>query len=190
MLYLEVLYSLLDLQDKYGVHFNKTVRLNTTHLVNPRPAVLCLLVSSSILAAEVDIIKQAIAHPRQESVQQPDGTFKESKYGDRKLAEAVAYLSPFHPRPWTVAHAIEWFHKADDRGRIHIIRLLAASRDPRAALVLGAALDSKLRLAAGEGLVDYFLPSAVRGGTEAQMKAAREWFASNKDRLQNESLAK
>ena len=143
-----------------------------------------------MVAAEIDIIEQAKANPRHESVQQPDGTYKESKYGDQQLAEAETFLSPSHPRPWTVAHAIEWFHKADDRSRIHIIRLLAASRDPRAALVLGAALDSKLSLAAGDGLVHYFLPSAVKGGTEEQMFAAREWFKSNKARLQREALAK
>jgi hypothetical protein len=57
-------------------------------------------------------------------------------------------------------------------------------------LVLGAALDSNLSLAAGDGLVHYFLPSAVKGGTEEQMYAAREWFKSNKARLQKEALAK
>ena len=142
------------------------------------------------MAAEIDIIEQAKAHPRHEQVQQPDGTFKESKYGDHKLAEAEAFLSPFHRRPWTVTDAIGWFHKADDRSRCYILRLLAASRDPRAALVLGAALESKVSLAAGEGLIDYFLPSMTSGGTEQQMDAARKWFASNKARLQSEATTK
>jgi hypothetical protein len=166
------------------------VRQKYHHLVNPKISILTLLISTSMMAAEIDIIGQAVAHPRHESVKQPDGTFKESKYGDHKLAEAETFLSLSHPRPWTVAHAIEWFHKADDRSRIHIIRLLAASRDPRAALVLGAALESNVSLAAGEGLIDYFLPTAVCGGTEQQMEAAREWFASNKARLQSEALTK
>ena len=65
-----------------------------------------------------------------------------------------------------MTQALEWFHGGDDdRTRIHVLRLLAASRDPRAALVLGAASESKsldVRVAASAAF-----SKARRGHTSA-----------------------
>ena len=61
--------------------------------------ILTLFLASATLAAEPDIIEHVVANPRGvERVQQPDGTYKESKYGDHKLVEAEAFLLPSHPR--------------------------------------------------------------------------------------------
>ena len=156
---------------------------------------LTLLCSIISVQADQDIIEYAAIHPRgEETVKQIDGTYKKSSYGDYQLDEAVAFLSASHPRPWTVAEALHWFDSAtDDESRVHTLRLLAASRDPKAALALHSATNSKslkVRMAAYYGLADYFLPETENGGTEQIIQATQEWFVSNKQRLDKEAEAR
>jgi hypothetical protein len=158
--------------------------------------ILFFFVVSTTWAAEPDILEQAAAHPRgAESVEQADGSWVKSKYGDHRLAEAGTFLSTRYPRPWTVTQTLAWLQSATDDGtRVHLLRLLAASRDPRAALILGAAINSDspdVRMAACYGLLDYFVTGGKEnGGTEQHITDAQEWFASNKARLRSEAAAK
>ncbi len=149
-----------------------------------------LLASVLALHAEDDIIEQAASHPRGvEQVQQSDGSYKTSKYGDHLLAEAEDFLSAQHPRPWTVPKVLSWVHETTDPATLtHLLRLLAASRDSKAALCLSDYLPSTslaVRMAAYYGLYDYFVPPRTDvGGTEDVIRVVREWVAANKDRLQ------
>src|SRR6185503_7296904 len=118
---------------------------------------LCLSYPS---AQEPDILDFAAKHSLNKSVQQPDGSWRIPKFGDDLLEQAVANLRAY-PRPWTVSKLLIWYRQAKgDQTRSRLLRVLAASRDPRAAIALGGALgDEKLeiRTAATYGLLDYFI---------------------------------
>ena len=93
-----------------------------------------------------------------------------------------------HAKPWTVRKVLAWYKQARDaKTRAHLLRVLAASRHPKAAIELGEALnDSELevRVAATYGLLDYFWPTlAPTGGTEVHMAAAAKWWRENRRRL-------
>ena len=66
-------------------------------------------------------------------------------------------------------------------------RLLAASRDPKAALAVGNFMLTKTDRAYGayEGLANYFLPNQDYFDTRNMLFAVRQWFLANKDVLQN-----
>jgi hypothetical protein len=156
-----------------------------------RCLLIFLFVTSIGQAAEEDILDYLKAHPLDSMVQQPNGSMRSTKYGDYNLELAVPLLEKTFPRPWTVSKVLVWYRDSkDDKTRALLLRLLAASRDARAALVLGEALDFEsldTRIAGCYGLLDYFFPEFVGGGSEQHMKAAHEWFQSNKKRLQNEA---
>jgi hypothetical protein len=86
------------------------------------------------------------------------------KYGDPDLDEAVYALADI-PRPWTVPKIIEAFNHSpwDEERRSHLATLLAASRDPRAAVILIKALEyhsTAIVHHSRTGLYYYFLPDA------------------------------
>ena len=132
-------------------------------------------------AMEADILETAEGRPLGILV---DG--KPAKYGDPQLADAVDALSDIS-RPWTVPKIIglfkrdtsEWLRKfekakAEKADRMwkgseqeakrcgQLATILAASRDRRAAVVLGEAMDNVPEFPGLEkvmiGLYDYFLP--------------------------------
>ncbi len=134
------------------------------------------------LFAEDDIIKQVESRPpRHEWVGQ---SMREAKYGDHHLEQAEIFLASRYPRPWTVSKVLGWLQEAsDDTTKIHLLRLLAASCEPKAALTLGAYLNTSLAADASDDINDYFAGIA-NGGSASQMAFARSWFAANKERLQ------
>jgi len=74
--------------------------------------------------------------------------------------------------------------------RAALLKELAPSRDPRAAVVLGEALKDPvlaLRVIATRGLLDYYLPALVEGGSEQQMEAALHWWKKNEARLRRQA---
>ena len=141
---------------------------------------LILLAVDASAAAERDIMEIARERPLHITVNGDP-----AKYGDPNLAAAVDALEDI-PQPWTVPAIIEVFDKESsawlrklqaqvDKGSDqmwegwekeskrcgHLATLLAASRDPRAALVLGQALENPQSpggVRVLEGLFHYFLP--------------------------------
>lgn len=146
--------------------------------------------TATAFAQEQDILDSATRHSLMQQVENPDGSWRSPKYGDYNLEQAVERLKDY-PQPFTVPKVISWYGEAKDKKiRASLLRVLAASRDPRAALVLGNSLkDDSLdvRVAATYGLMDYFLPSIINGGTEQHMLAVQEWWENNRERLEKEA---
>jgi len=140
------------------------------------------------LPDDQDVLSYALAHPRDSLVRQRNGTMRRPKYGDCELEEAETFLSPKYSRPWTVPKLIGWYQSTKDVDtQVHLLRVLAASRSPRAAILLGEALHSDslwLRVAGCYGLYFYFPMVSIMGGTEQHMDATAQWFAKYKERLQ------
>lgn len=184
-----------------------------------------MLLAAASSAAERDILEIAKEHPLRISV---NGV--PANYGDPQLAAAVDALVDI-PRPWTVPAIIDVFGKEssawlrklqaqiDKKSEVmwegwekeskrcgHLATLLAASRDPRAALVLGKALDRPdfpggIRVV--EGLYNYFLPDPryhqihlEHHGPEASTnlypemtRRVRLWWTMNKEDLEASAKA-
>ena len=157
----------------------------------PHAAALLLLALVSA-CARPDILDRAAANPRGQQVSAGKGGYRTPRYGDRDLEEAEVALADI-PRPWTVERiAKEYASARDPKRRTHLLRVLAASRDPRGAIALGEALhDDELdvRVAATMGLHDYFLPYFVGGNLESAMTAADEWWARNEADLRKRAAA-
>jgi hypothetical protein len=151
---------------------------------------IVLTVSGASSAQEADILDFAAKHPLGTVIINPDGTFRHPKFGDHRLERAVEELNKY-PRPWTVSKALAWYVEAEDgKIRAHWLWVLAASRDPRAALALGNALNDDsldVRVAATYGLLDYFMRVVESGGTEQHMIAVKEWWEKNRERIQTEA---
>lgn len=132
---------------------------------------------ASVRAEELDILEIAKKHPLNIYVNGAP-----AKYGDPNLAAAVEHLAEL-PHPWTVPKIIElyqqecstWLRKMEnpekrdfpwegwkeDQKRCgYLATLLAASRDPRAAVALMKTIESSPGQGkAVTGLVNYFLPN-------------------------------
>jgi len=153
--------------------------------------IVCVVVlGATAFAQERDILDFAAKNPRASQFQNPDKTWRTPKYGDYELEQAAEQLKSY-PQPFTVPKVISWYSKAKDaKIRASLLRVLAVSRDPRAALALGNSLkDDSLdvRVAATYGLMDYFMLTAISGGTEGHMLAAQEWWEKNRERLEKEA---
>jgi hypothetical protein len=150
--------------------------------------IIVLLLCSSLVAVaqELDILELAARQPRGVKLVYPDGTYRIPKFGDPDLEQAEKELADY-PRPWTLSKVLAWYREADaGKARANLLWVLAASRDPRAALALGEALydeSLEVRWAATYGLLEYFNGMAGSGGTEQHMAAAREWWEKNRERL-------
>jgi HEAT repeat protein len=158
-----------------------------------KPILLSLIFAFFLLpcfAQERDILDYAAKNPNPWQVQNPDGTWRTPKYGDYQLEQAVERLKNYS-QPFTVPKVISWYLEAkDEKIRAAFLRVLAVSRDPRAALILGnARKDDSLDVAfaAMYGLRDYFLPSIGTGGTEQQIIAVQQWWEKNRERLEMET---
>jgi HEAT repeat protein len=136
---------------------------------------------ASARAKEPDILDTAAKRPLSVQVKNQSGAWTTARFGDPKLAEAVDDLG-FAPKPWTVPSLIKQYRDLkgkDEKACAHLLRVLAASRDARAASVLGPALTDQslaIRVAATYGIMDYFMNQPVNGGTEQHMEAARKWW--------------
>lgn len=141
-------------------------------------------------AQERDILDYAAKNPLDSQVQNSDGTWRTPKYGDYQLEQAVERLKNYS-QPFTVPKVISWYSKAkDEKIRASLLRVLAVSRDARAALILGNSLEDNsldVRSASTYGLRDYFINFIVDGGTEQQMIQAQEWWKKNRERLEKEA---
>lgn len=138
---------------------------------------------------EPDILELAAKDPFALEVSGPDGKLRTPRFGDPELERAEATFAI--PRPWTVSKILRRYRDSESIDeRVLLLRVLAASRDPRAAVVLGETLthdDLDLRVAATEGLCDYFLDLLVDGGLESQMHAAEEWWHAHEAELRKEA---
>lgn len=111
-----------------------------------------------------------------------------SKYGDSQLDAAVKTLKKY-PRPWTVSKTINWYTTTTKLNeRLAWIRVLAASRNPKAALVLGKALDESgpICIAASYGLHHYFIKNSFYMNTESAIAKAQQWWLANKTQLEKD----
>jgi hypothetical protein len=140
---------------------------------------------------EPDILEHVLDDPPFRQCRREDGgetTF--AVYGDFELDEAVRALTGI-PRPWTVTKMLTAYGKEEDiKRREHILRVLAASRNARAALLLGRELTDTnydIRLAATYGLLYYYGIPRGSGGTEGHVHAVQEWWAENKARCRREA---
>ncbi|MEO6971655.1 MAG: hypothetical protein ABI217_12265 [Chthoniobacterales bacterium] len=106
-------------------------------------------------------------------------------YYDCDVERAAEFLDGRHPRPYTVRKVIGWYEEAaDETTGMHLLYLLSASRDPRAALVLGTALRSPslvIRSAAVNGLNWEFGADrcGVGGNFGTSYASAYEWLQEN-----------
>jgi len=154
-------------------------------------AVLVLCACARKTPTEPDILDLVAKNPRGEQVQAPDGTYRTPRHGDATLEQAETKLRHI-PRPWTVSKMIRHYREAKGvEERALLLRVLAASRDPRAAVVLGETLpDEKLelRVAATEGILDYFFDDRFGGNNlEGQMTDADEWWRAHESGLRKEA---
>lgn len=125
---------------------------------------------------------------------------KTPKYGDPFLVQAADKLSDI-PRPWTVPNMIRLFEQEKGERSEYLARVLAASRDPRAAVALGKALDDPgyKGFGACSSLFDYFvgddsygLPPENRlfiwagNALDLTIPAAHRWWVINRSQLEAE----
>jgi hypothetical protein len=140
---------------------------------------------------DADILEFALRHQEQwEQVTLPDASKHDCKYGDCDLEKAEEFLANKYPRPYTIGHALRWYDQAcDEETRIHLLALLAASRDPRAVLALAAALRSpslNIRVLAVSVFNRYFVSShcGTSGSTETEFIMAFDWLEANLNAIQ------
>jgi hypothetical protein len=192
--------------------------------------VMVILSPSRLWSEEQDILDSLKGHELGITVQDPQShRYVPVKYGDPRLARAVQDLSDI-PRPWTVPKMINIFRKEREEWprRIQafsqqadsdaeemqrhwskrfesLARVLAASRNPRAAVILG---DTSNTWSPDQALVimalfDYFVGDMYYGlppddksrswesfnGLELTLPATFRWWNDNKARLRKEAAA-
>lgn len=194
---------------------------------------MAVLSPSRVYSEESDILDSLRGHELGIEVQDPQSSrFVSVKYGDPGLARAEENLSDI-PRPWTVPKMIGIFKKEsrawpqrilalpqqtdadaqemqrqwlrESKRCRYLARVLAASRDPRAAVALGDTLDTEYPDKTGviSALFDYFVqdmyyglpPEKTAKGLESMNRldytipAATRWWNDNKARLKEEAAA-
>jgi hypothetical protein len=139
---------------------------------------------------EIDILTFADTHKRVVLVENSRGRKHKPKYGDPYLEEAAKKFKKY-PRPWTVPKVIEWYSATKVMNeRLLWLRVLSASTDPRAALVLGEAMKEpgQITWTAGYCLQDYFIKIYLGyTDTESTLISAQKWWKENKVRLEEEA---
>jgi hypothetical protein len=146
-----------------------------------------LLVWWPYQGASDDILEYADTHSLGTQIQLDDGTWREPKYGDLALEKAEEVFRN-RPRPWTVERVLVWYASDTDvTARSLDLRLLAASRDPRGAVMLGEALDDavfEVKIAALDGLADYFVGvGQVCCGSEQKAIVVHKWWQQHEGEL-------
>ena len=143
------------------------------------------------LPDEVDILEFAAKHPPYGFGHSSRGNIP-CKYNNCDVDIAAEALRELYPRPYTVTKVLRWYEEAcDEQIRVHLLHVLAASRDPRAALVLASALRSsfRLRLAAVSAFNMEFGCSQCSGGggIGTEFENADDWLEENYVRLLREA---
>ena len=137
-----------------------------------------------------DILKAAADYSdRTTSYRAGTGPMRPTEYGDPDLDKAAITLKDLD-RPWTFEKILKTYESEEIlERRVSLLRVLAASRDPRAAgmlheLVSDGSLD--IRLAALGGLWNHFIQidGAWGGGTEQMFFDEAEWWRLYKTDLQ------
>ena len=153
-------------------------------------AVVDLLASVGGAATRDDILDRASQRPSRQSRTGDDGRPVFPKYG-HFLVDAAADALADISRPWTVDKMIRLYQQEKDPERAaHILLILAASRDPRAAIILGEDLTDEIlviRVMATLGIVHFFMDHIVAGGMESQMFAAQVWWKKNEQSIRREA---
>ena len=145
---------------------------------------------------DFDILTAAAAYPdRTTRYLDKTGNMVAPTYGDPLLDEAVAAL-PDIRRPWTFGkiHA-EYQQEADVGRRTHLIRVMAASRDPRAAILLHELLGHaslEMRMAALKGLWDHFIQvnGPWGGGAEQMFEDETKWWKEYESQIRRAANAR
>lgn len=130
-----------------------------------------------------------------------DGQTTICKYYSCYLDWAEQFLTAKYPRPWTLEKVLAWYRESRDPAtRKHLVYLLGATHDPRAALALGESVEDErlntldmfdARDAARRQLLNFIpMPDCdkddrysvgIQGRGEGYQE---EWFHENKARLQ------
>jgi hypothetical protein len=133
-----------------------------------------------------DILEAAASYPdRTTSFRDSAGAMLAPKYGDPVLDRAADALSDI-ARPWTLGTILKAYEAETDLARrCHLLRAMAASRDPRMAIQLHDLLDDEsldIRMAALSGLWDHFVQvdGVWAGGTEQMFETEANWWNENK----------
>lgn len=123
----------------------------------------------------------------------PDGSKLRSRHLSFELDDAEDFLRDRYPRPYTLRKALSWYEEAcDEPTRIHLLVLLAASRDPHAALIVGNALMSpsaNISVAAVRAFNQFFdaTQCSLGGNLESDFTAAFNWLEENGTRLRRDA---
>jgi hypothetical protein len=153
---------------------------------------IALSLATITFGQERDILDIVAEKPLGMRVQNPDGSWRTPKYGDYRLENAVEALKG-RSRPFTVSKVIKWYaQERNGKKRSHLLSLLAASRDPRAAVALGNAISDDnldVRIATLDGLQFYFVETVVSGGSEDTFMHVEKWWKDNRVRLETEAKA-
>jgi hypothetical protein len=161
-----------------------------------------------VFPANTDILEYVANKNPQHGKSWPNGLSESDaqtvtcKYYSCALDGAEAFLSSKYPRPWTIEKVLRWYKQATDpETRRHLVYLLGATRDARAALALGESVeDARLntlemfetRYAAHQELLNFIpMPKCGEPGDWPQSGLQgrgegfqEEWFRQNKTRLQ------
>lgn len=179
----------------------EVVVLSTAHVSLRFPASADLPRVDAPLPRDTDILQFTKEHPLwwippsfHPTMINPDGTQVACNYWDCDVDRAEEFLREKYPRPYTLSRVLRWYQEAsDERTRAHLMTILAASRDPRAGLVLADAIRSTNpnvpSAAAVEGLRTHFGAGqcAVGGDLESDFDEARGWLKENETRLRTEA---
>ena len=145
------------------------------------------------MSKQPDLLDEFAKRPPKESRRDKNGQFVHAKYQHFEVDEAVAALSDVS-RPWTVEKMLTLYsQEKDPKRKSRILWILAASRDPRAAIILGQDLKHDAltcRVAATYGIMHFFMDRLVSGGTEGHMLAAQDWWEKNEQRIRTEAKRK
>jgi hypothetical protein len=174
----------------------EVVLLCTQHVSLRFRAIADLPPMDAPLLGEMDILEFAEAHPPfwyrgefHSRMTQPDGTIVACRYWDCDIDRAEGFLRAKYARPYTMGQILRWYEQErDPRTRASLLVVLAASRDPRAGLVLAGAIRSTnvdVRIAAAEALNRHFGADLCSSGgnLESEFAHAEEWLEENEVRL-------
>jgi hypothetical protein len=156
-------------------------------------AAMLVILSGCVPRAQLrqgDLLDEIAKRPPREFRKGKDGEVIRPKHQLFEIDKAVAALADV-PRPWTVEKMTDLYAYGNDpKRKAHILWILAASCDSRAALVLGHALNHSeldVRIAAVYGLMSFFSGGPYSGGTDSHGFTVQRWLEKNRQRLVTEA---